>query len=197
MPRMMQLNAIDLLKDDHRRLEDLISRFDSADDDHRKRELAKEAIEELQTHTLIEEEILYPTCREALGSDELVNEAQEAHHVAKIVMTELRLMPAGDRFNAKFRNLCKAVHAHIQEEESDLFPRLQGSTLDLERMGRDMRDLRSHRAARALAMAASPSGLIAIGAILAAIAAGLWFSTRSEKETPSQRLRKLMPSMKG
>jgi len=196
MPRMMQLNAIDLLKDDHRRLQDLFTRFDSADDDHRKRELAKEAIEELQTHTLIEEEILYPNCREALGSDELVNEAQEAHHVAKIVMTELRPMPAGDRFNAKFRNLSKAIIAHIQEEEKDLFPRIQGSTLDLERMGRDMRELRSHRAARALAMAASPSGLIAIGAILAAVAAGIWLRSRSESQPSRQRFRRLMPSMK-
>lgn len=182
MPKTVQQNAIDLLKEDHRRVQELFSRFDATTEDNKRRRIAKEAIDELTSHTLIEEEILYPTCREALGSDDLVNEMQEAHHVFKIVMTELRLMPAGPRFNAKFRTMAKTVTQHIQEEENDLFPRLQGSTVDLELMARQMRDLRSHRAARALAMATSPSGMAVIATVAAAVAAGVWLSARDREE---------------
>ena len=191
MPKIMQQNAIDLLKEDHRRVQDLFARFDSIAEDHEKREIAKEAIDELSTHSLLEEELLYPRCKEMLGSDDLVNEAQEAHHVAKIVMTELRLMPAGPRFNAKFRNLSKAIIQHIQEEENDLFPRLQGSTVDLDEMGRQMRELRSHRAARALAMATSPSGLAMIAGIVGVVALGLWALGGRKEPEPESMLRRI------
>src|ERR1700745_2353986 len=61
-------DAIALLKADHRKVEALFEKYETARS--KKQELAKQICMELTVHTIIEEEIFYPACREAgLESD--------------------------------------------------------------------------------------------------------------------------------
>ena len=55
-------DAVALLKEDHRTVEDLFARFEKASGDGRKQELATEICTELSIHAQIEEEIFYPAC---------------------------------------------------------------------------------------------------------------------------------------
>jgi len=118
-------DALQLLRDDHKRVKDLFSRFEAEDDARAKGEIARKALTELAIHADIEEKVFYPALRaEADAEEHLMDEADEEHHVAKLLMAELRRMkPNGGRFDAKFTVLAENVKHHIDEEESEMLPK--------------------------------------------------------------------------
>ena len=85
------LDAIALLKADHRKVEELFEQFEKASGDGRKRKLAEEICMELTIHAAIEEEIFYPACMGKVDEKDL-NEAYVEHDGAKV------LIAAGDTF---------------------------------------------------------------------------------------------------
>ncbi len=120
------MDAISLLKDDHRTVERLFKRFEKTASgalDERRR-IVDEIIKELSVHAEIEETIFYPVVREAVPpTEDMVLESLEEHHVAKWVLSELDGMdPGAERFEAKVTVLMENIRHHVEEEESDLFP---------------------------------------------------------------------------
>jgi hemerythrin superfamily protein len=118
------VDAITLLKNDHKTVERLFKRFEKSEDDREKRQIVDEIIRELSVHAAIEEQVFYPAIREAVpDSEDMVLEALEEHHVAKWVLSELIDMPpTAERFEAKVTVLIEAVRHHVEEEEQELFP---------------------------------------------------------------------------
>ena len=55
-------DAVALLKADHRKVEELFEKFESARGEGRKKALAEEICLELTVHTRIEEDVFYPAC---------------------------------------------------------------------------------------------------------------------------------------
>src|SRR3982751_1197623 len=112
------MDAIHLLKEDHTKVKDLFDDFEDTDDSQEQYDIAQKAILELTVHAEIEEEIFYPAVRQATDESELMNEAEEEHHVAKVLMEELKdLAPTDEHFAAKFMVLAENVRHHIKEEE--------------------------------------------------------------------------------
>ena len=66
-------DAIALLKADHRKVEELFEKYETARG--RKAEIAKQICMELTIHTMLEEEIFYPACREAGVDSDMMDEA--------------------------------------------------------------------------------------------------------------------------
>ncbi len=122
--------AIQLLKDDHKTVEDLFKRFEKLGPRavKSKQDVVERIIRELSIHAAIEEMLFYPAVREAAAGgklDETTLEALEEHHIAKWVLSELEKMPAGhERFDAKVTVLMENVRHHVAEEEKDLFPKV-------------------------------------------------------------------------
>jgi hypothetical protein len=89
------LNAIQMLKDDHRRVKALFREFEAACEraHQKKQRIAEEAMRECEVHTKLEEEIFYPAAK-AKGSEikDTVDEGLEEHHVVDVLMNELRGM---------------------------------------------------------------------------------------------------------
>jgi hypothetical protein len=131
------LHAGQMLREDHRRLRSLFREFDAADEDT-KASIAQRAIEEIELHSYVEEECFYPAVRKATGDVDGVMEAREAHHAAKTLIAELKLMPSGRRFNAKFLTLAKAVAQHMKEEEGSLIPEAERGGIDMAALGQEM-----------------------------------------------------------
>ncbi len=117
-------DALQLLRTDHNEVKELFKQFEQADDSKTKGEIAQKAIMELEVHAKVEEEIFYPALRKQDDAEkDMLDEADEEHHVAKLLMAELSSMRAtSDRFNAKFTVLAELVKHHIDEEETELFP---------------------------------------------------------------------------
>lgn len=122
-------NAIELLREDHQKVKDLFMHFEGMDSGD-KREIVVTTLHELAIHTTVEEDIFYPAARKVLQETEetdLIDEAWEEHHVVKLLAAELKKMRAGDkRYDAKFTVLAESVKHHIEEEEGELFPKLEG-----------------------------------------------------------------------
>ena len=118
-------DVFEMLKTDHRHVQDLFTKFEDADKRTRS-SIAEETLTALEVHTALEEEIVYPALAEVIEDEDMVNEAKEEHHVAKLLVKELHKMDAGDQaFATKFKVLGELVGHHIEEEEGEIFPQAQ------------------------------------------------------------------------
>jgi len=130
------MNALEMLEQDHREVEELFDQFDELDDGAEKEEIARKICMMLTVHAQMEEEIFYPAARKATQDDDLIDEAVVEHASAKKLIAEIEKMEAGDDlFDAKVRVLGEQVKHHVREEEDELFPELDRIDLDLEELG--------------------------------------------------------------
>ena len=143
---MRKSDAISMLKADHDLVKKLFKDFESAETTREKSAIARQAILELKIHTTIEEELFYPAVRKALkksiGKEEttdLMDEADEEHHVAKLLIAELETMKASDdHWAGKFTVLSESVLHHVKEEETEMFVEARKLDLDYEALGAEM-----------------------------------------------------------
>jgi hemerythrin superfamily protein len=123
------MDAITMLKDDHRTVEKLFKRFEQAGDRAyvEKRKLVEEIIEELSTHAAVEEQLFYPVTRATVPAvEDVVLESLEEHHIVKWTLSELEGMdPTDERFEAKVTVLIENVRHHVEEEENEYFPEVR------------------------------------------------------------------------
>lgn len=119
--------AIDLLKQDHEHVRDLLTKLVETTTRAKKTrtELLTRLELELEVHTRIEEEILYPAFKDAGGSDEakMYFEAKEEHRaVSELVLPDiLQTDPESDQFAGRAKVLKELVEHHVEEEESEMF----------------------------------------------------------------------------
>lgn len=112
-----KMDAIALLKADHRTVEELFEKFEKARDEGRKGEIAKKICHELIVHSLIEEEIFYPAIRGKI-EDDLLDEGYVEHDGAKMLIAEiLSGSPGDDFYDAKVKVLSEEIKHHVKEEE--------------------------------------------------------------------------------
>lgn len=120
------MDAIVLLREDHKTVEKLFKAFEKTSDDDtaERRRIADEVIEELTVHAWIEEKYFYPAAREAApDTTDHILESIEEHHAVVWMLSEIKGMDPGDeRFKAKMSVLMEQVRHHVEEEEKDWFP---------------------------------------------------------------------------
>lgn len=120
------MDAIALLKDDHKRVNELFKKFEAASERayKTKRKLVDQMIQELTVHAHIEEQLFYPAARQA--DEDMVLEAEEEHHIVKWTLDELTKMePQDERFKAKVTVLIENVRHHVKEEEKEMLPKIR------------------------------------------------------------------------
>jgi len=125
----MSTDAIVLLKEDHKEIRRLFKEFENAGDRAKatKDRVVKKILEALTVHTYIENECMYPEVRRLMPEvEDDVLESYEEHHVADVLCVELATMnPDDERFDAKVTVLIENVTHHMDEEESDWFPKVR------------------------------------------------------------------------
>ena len=118
------MDAITLLKEDHRLFRKLLEQGDETTERAKKTrmELLDRIAAELKAHEKIEEEIFYPALQGFERAKEIVLEGYEEHHVADLIVAELRKTGVDDeRWGAKFSVLKENIEHHIEEEEGEMF----------------------------------------------------------------------------
>ena len=137
--RQKKMDAIALLKADHRKVEDLFAEFKKAREADRKEKLVKQICTELSIHTMIEEEIFYPACSGQVKDEDVVEESYVEHDGAKVLIAELIRSSPGDEFyDAKVSVLSEMIRHHVKEEEKraeGLFAEAKKAGLDMEALG--------------------------------------------------------------
>jgi len=133
-------HAIAILKKDHDTVKELFEKFEKADSAAEKGKIITKAVHELKIHAVIEEEIFYPAVRKHVGAD-IMNEADEEHHVARVLIAELDVSGrANDHRDAKFTVLAESVRHHIKEEENQMLPKAKDLQIDFIALGQQMLD---------------------------------------------------------
>lgn len=138
-------DAVALLKEDHRTVEELFAQFEKASGDGRKEKLARQICLELTVHAQIEEEIFYPACESKVEED-LLKEAYVEHDGAKILIAEIEdgSESSDEYFDAKVKVLMEQIEHHVEEEEK----RMEGMFAQARKAGLDMDSLGEQMAAR-------------------------------------------------
>jgi hypothetical protein len=136
-----KLDAIALLKADHRKVEGLFEKFENAKGAAAKKALALEICTELTVHSTIEEEIFYPACNGKIENN-LLDEAYVEHDGAKVMIAELAAASPGDDFyDAKMKVLSEEIKHHVHEEEmrsEGMFAQARDAGIDVDALGERM-----------------------------------------------------------
>jgi hemerythrin superfamily protein len=143
------MNAVHMLKQDHRKISKLFAHYDRmSHDDHAGREkTVQQIIEALRVHAAIEEESFYPKVHDqavASNAPEVAQEACESaeeHEQINGLLDEIEGLNAKDaEFGPKVAMLKKTMRSHFREEEQDLLSVIEENmdAEDLESLGHEL-----------------------------------------------------------
>ncbi|MDQ3032759.1 MAG: hemerythrin domain-containing protein [Myxococcota bacterium] len=133
------MNANDLLTRQHREVEQLFARMEKGTGD--RLELLRDLASKLAAHMRIEEEIFYPRAKELL--EDKVLEGLEEHTLAAFALKRLAEVGVDHpSFEAKLKALKELVQHHVDEEESEMFPRIARAMdrQDLDEIGLELEE---------------------------------------------------------
>ena len=134
------MDAFNLLKEDHRKVEELFEQLESAQGQAKMR-VFEQIKSELELHTHIEEKVFYPALEKPKQTHDLTLEAYEEHDVVKKLLQELsRARTANEEWEAKAKVLQENVEHHVEEEEGELFPKASSAlgADEIEALGEQM-----------------------------------------------------------
>ena len=141
------MDALALLKEDHEKVKKLLAEGETTTERGVKTraQLFDRLKSELEIHERIEEEVLYPALKEHPKARELALEGYEEHHVVDEILAELEQTdPSDEQWGAKFKVAKENLEHHIEEEETEMFPKARQafSRDELEQMGARMMEIR-------------------------------------------------------
>lgn len=137
------MNALELLKQQHREVSDLFEEFEGEGDRRAKERICHQISDALAVHATIEEQIFYPEAKQE-NTEELLREAVEEHlSVKKLIAEIMGSQPDDPQYDAKLQVLEEQVEHHVEEEEKELFPLVKKncSKEELSDMGERMQQL--------------------------------------------------------
>jgi hypothetical protein len=134
-------DAVELLKADHRQVEEWFEEFEDSEDVSEKAELAEKICSALKVHAEIEEEIFYPAFLEATQETDLHHEAEVEHKGAKRLIADIEEGgPEDEYFDANVKVLSEMIKHHVKEEEQagGMFAKAKKAGMDLEALGAEL-----------------------------------------------------------
>jgi hemerythrin superfamily protein len=127
------VDAIQLLKNDHRKVEKIFSDIEKGNGS--REQLFKELATELTVHAEIEEKLFYPAAKDADPTRDLVLESYEEHKQVKMVLSDLEQADKKtEHWMAGLKVLMEDVQHHVKEEENELFPKVKDKVLSKEQL---------------------------------------------------------------
>jgi len=133
------MNALELLKQDHKKVKDL---FEQAEGGGNPKSVFEKIKTELETHAHIEEAVFYPAVKKHEELKDMVLESLEEHKQVKTLLREIdNLIGDSEKFEPKLKVLKENVEHHAEEEEEGkMFPKLRQlmKREELEQLGQDL-----------------------------------------------------------
>ncbi|WP_433058190.1 hemerythrin domain-containing protein [Dactylosporangium sp. CS-033363] len=135
----MASDAVTLITNDHRMMEQLFDRLRDGDGDRQL--LLDECAARLTAHSHAEEQKVYTE----LPSAEEAHHGADEHHEAERLLHDLqRISPEGPDFDEKLEEFIAAVRHHVEHEESVVLPELREAVSPerLEELGAAFEEIR-------------------------------------------------------
>ncbi len=128
--------AVGFLMQQHRDVEALFDDYENTESSAEKSKLSEKICLMLAVHAKIEEELLYPAAQQQIEEPDLVDEANVEHATAKDLIAQIETMQVGaDLYDAKVKVLGEYIAHHVKEEETELFPQVKKTDMDLTAIG--------------------------------------------------------------
>ena len=116
------IDAVKLLIDQHRRMEQLLAQVLDEEAEEKRKALFEKVGDELTVHIKSEEDLFYPAVNGVRTEDDLL-ESLEEHLSPKRLLADLLTLDSSDKtFEPKFKVLKEQAEHHHKEEEEHLFP---------------------------------------------------------------------------
>jgi len=121
------MDAIEMLKKQHREVEGLFEKYDGLGEraSQAKQEVIDEITDALAMHATIEETHFYPAVQEKRTEDILLEALEEHLGIKRVIADLLKIDASEPTFDAKVKVLKELVEHHVEEEETDLFPKVK------------------------------------------------------------------------
>jgi hypothetical protein len=115
------------LAGEHREAATLIARIKSTNEPTKRLDLWKELRAALTAHERAEVRVVYKALEGYDSLKQVVDEHNHQAHRLEELITQLTLLPLEDEsWKPMFQRLEAAVKQHVEEEEGEFFPRVQG-----------------------------------------------------------------------
>lgn len=158
--------AVDLLKADHRKVEELFMQFEHSCSASSRQQILNQIIKGFPVHAKVEESLVYSLLEDSRKTAEGTAEACEEHHIVKMMLAELAAIPASDDVvKAKLKVRREIVRDYVKDEEMSLLPQLRRSGTELEGLAVDVK-----RRNQQLMSSIARSGAVAVSKDRTAIA---------------------------
>jgi hemerythrin-like domain-containing protein len=118
------MDMLEHLMQEHRKAEELLAVLAESDPGPEREATLAELDEALQVHMAVEERFLYPLVESALD-EEMSEEAEVEHNLARDALTSLRELQREPGFGAAVAMLRAGIGHHVREEEQEIFPQLR------------------------------------------------------------------------
>lgn len=120
------MDAISLIEDQHKELDQLFDKLKKAKSDQDKRGIFAELADKLEAHMMIEEQILYPAVKARSIEHKLLEGLEEHLAIRRVLADLLETPPSDPRYQAQVSVVSEQHehHAH-HEEEDELFPKVR------------------------------------------------------------------------
>ncbi|SNT18304.1 Hemerythrin HHE cation binding domain-containing protein [Noviherbaspirillum humi] len=151
-------SPLEALKKDHHFVKMLFERYLGSQDMKVKQEAGPRILQLLEMHDMLEERVFYPRVHECDPS--LVDHCEEEHAQARQMMDQLKGMTPGDaQFDQLLAQLQKAILHHVQQEEQQLFPKVEQSKMDMTKLGLEMQAFESNMVSTQARMSGQQPGM--------------------------------------
>ena len=121
------MDAIEMLKAQHREVETLFKKYEEKGDkaEKGKQQIFESIADALAMHATIEEKHFYPAIKDRRTEDILLEALEEHLGIKRVIADLLKTKSSDETFDAKVKVLKEQVEHHVEEEESDLFPKVK------------------------------------------------------------------------
>src|ERR1051326_4701009 len=111
------MNAIEFIKQDHLRIDELFQKFLASESETTQEKLCQEIETGLSAHAEMEEKAFYPALKDI--APDKVDEAIKEHAQVKQLLADMLDADLNDEgFDSKFQQLVDDVRHHVEEEEA-------------------------------------------------------------------------------
>ncbi|MCU0567813.1 MAG: hemerythrin domain-containing protein [Oculatellaceae cyanobacterium Prado106] len=138
-------NILDLIEVDHQQIEQLFDEMDADSDQAQQLEIFTQIYCAMILHSRAEELVFYPAMRDFQQTEGYIEEAEQEHNATSILLEAmLKLNPADDEFQTKYRYLKENMLNHIEEEEEEIFEAVRASMDDsaLDQLGNEFQQVK-------------------------------------------------------
>ena len=136
------MNAIEMLKQQHREVDELFKKLNGTKTAESGRRIFNDIADALAVHAAIEERHFYPAVKRRETQGILLASVEEHLEIKRVIADLLQMDPDDDAFDSKVEGLREDVERHVEEEEGELFPKVARlfDEEELEAIGDAMRD---------------------------------------------------------